>query len=201
MVRTRPTIILVMAILSIVFGSIWALVWFCSGVGALLLYKVPLPQAAGAGNPVREVNDLLLKEVPGYLVMEGSNYVLGLVLSLLMIIAGIGLLKMKDWARRTAIVSSAVTIIWDLVHFVYQWTCINPVVARWTKEFMLKQPAGTPNFTGFSENHVIQGVMAGAAVILSMGFPLVLLVVLLLPNVRAAFTDHGPQSEPGTDVT
>src|SRR5207302_8569419 len=98
-----------------------------------------------------------------------SNYVLGLLLSILLILSGIGLLRMKVWAWWTSVIFGAVTVIWNTAHFVFAWNYINPVMARWTKELAGKQPPGTPNFTTFSENPVIQGILAGGGLILSIG--------------------------------
>src|SRR5712692_5434664 len=64
MVRTRPTIVLVMAILTIVFGSIWTLISLCSGVGVLLICTIQAPQVEAALKPMREIYELLQKEVP-----------------------------------------------------------------------------------------------------------------------------------------
>src|SRR5229473_6822724 len=64
MVRTRPTIVLVMAILTIVFGSIWTLISLCSGVWVLLVYTIQAPQVDAALKPMRELSELLQKEAP-----------------------------------------------------------------------------------------------------------------------------------------
>src|SRR5260370_10865271 len=195
MVRTRPTIVLVMAILTIVFGSIWTLVSLCSGVWVLLFYTIQAPQLDAALKPMRELSELLQKEAPGYLAMEVTNYALRLVLSVLFIFSGIGLLRMKVWAWRTSVISSAATVVWEIVHTVYQWIYVNPVTARWTEELMHKQPAGTPNFAALSENSAMKVIIAGAALVFSVGFPVVLLVVMFLPNVRAAFSRPVPGKE------
>jgi len=186
MVPTRPTVILVMAILTILFGSFWALMSLCSGVVMLLVHTINLPQLA----PMRELPEFLQREVPGYIAVEVSSYVLGLVLSVLLITAGIGLLRMKVWAWRTSVICSAATVVWDIVHTVYQWIYVNPVQARWNEELMRKQPAGTPNFAAFSENLTVIGTVA--ALVFTIGFPIVLFVVMFLPNVRAAFSRPVP---------
>ena len=112
-----------------------------------------------------------------------------------MIFSGIGLLRMKVWAWRTAVICSAATVIWELVHTVYAWIYINPVTARWTEELMRKQPAGTPNFAAFPENSAMKVIITGATVAFSIGFPIVLFVVMFLPNVRAAFSRPIPGTE------
>lgn len=200
MVRTRPTLILVMAILSIVFGSIWTLVWFCTGILAVAVYYIQLPQPGGTGNPARELSDLLMKEVPAYLPVEVTHYVLGFVLGVLLILSGIGLLRMRVWARWTAIAVSAVMIVWHCVHFVFQWIYVNPVVARWTEELMRKQPQGTPNFAAFSTNPAFQVVVGVGTLLFTIGYPIVLLVIMLLPRVGAAFANQSRNPVPPMDA-
>jgi uncharacterized membrane protein (DUF2068 family) len=183
MVSTRPTVVLVMAILTIVFGSFWALATLCSGVTMLLLNTINLPQLA----QMRELPERLQREVPGYIAVEVSTYVLGLVLSVLSLVAGIGLLRMKGWARWAAVICGALLIISNIAHTAYQWIYINPVTARWTEEKMPKLPPGTPNVTALFGGPVFKAIATGTALGFSIGFPIVLVVVMLLPNVRNAF--------------
>jgi hypothetical protein len=193
MVSTRPTVVLVMAILTIVFGSFWALASLCSGTMMLLLNTINLPQLA----PMRELPERLRREVPGYIAVEVSSYVLGLVLSVLLIMAGIGLLRMKGSARWAAVICGALLIISNIAHTAYQWIYINPVTARWTEEKMPKLPPGAPNVTALFEGSVFKAITTAGALGFSTGFPIVLVIVMLLPNVGAAFArPKGNQDDP-----
>jgi hypothetical protein len=185
MVRKRPTVILVMAILSITFGSLWLLLWLCVGAMPFILYHLPVPQpGGGTGYPYRELLDLLQREIPGYAAVEVGNAVLGLVLSVLLILSGIGLLRMQNWARWTSVIFGGVTVVKEIAHSIFSWIYVNPVTERWAQELVRKLPPGTPDFSG---NRILNTILEIGAVIASIAFAGVLLVVMFLPNVRAAF--------------
>jgi hypothetical protein len=183
MIPTRPTVVLVMAILTIIFGGLWAVTSLCSGVTMLLFHTINLPQLA----QMREFSELLQREVPGYITVEVSSYVLGLVLSVLLIVAGIGLLRMKGWARWTALICGVTLIIAHSAHIAYHWIYVDPVRARWTQEKMPKLPPGAPNVTALFDRPIVKAIMVGGTLVFSIGFPIALVVVMLLPNVGAAF--------------
>jgi hypothetical protein len=195
MVRTRPTVILVMAILSIIFGSIWVLIGLCTGAQPLIAYNLPFPQPGGGKTyPYRELYDLLQREVPAYVAVEIAHVAVVLALAVLLIISGIGLLGMRSWARGASIFYGAAAVVTVLAYSAFSWVYITPVMQTWMQEFMRNQPAGMPNFTG---SPAVAAVGAIVWLIWSLAFPVVLLVTMFLPSVRAAFAgrEHGPAKE------
>lgn len=178
-----------MAILTIIYAGVWGLIWFCSGASVVAALTIQAPQLKPALEPFRQMYDLLHKEVPAYLAVEVSNYVLMLVLSVLLLIAAIGLLRMKSWAWGITVFSAAATVLVHAAHGVYQWIYVNPVMARWTEELFHKNPPppGTPDFSGLANNPVIKALSTAVALTLNIGFPIALLIIMFLPQVRAAF--------------
>ena len=185
MVQDRPTIILVIAILSIVFGSLSLFFSLCGALVPLILYNLPIPQPGGGTSyPVRELYDLLQREVPAYVGVEVGNFALGLALAGLLIISGIGLLRMRSWARWTSVIYGIATIVRSIAYFVFTVTIINPIAERWSEDFLRRQPKGTPNFSG---NSVFNAIVGSGQVLVSVAFSVVLLVIMFVPSVRAAF--------------
>jgi hypothetical protein len=184
-----------MGILNIIWGSIWVLIGLCAGAQPFIFYNFPLPQPGGGKTyPYRGLYDLLKREVPAYVAVETAHVVLLLVLAVLLIIAGVGLLRMKNWSRSTSIFYGVVTVLSVIAYSIFSWIYITPVSEAWTKDFLQKQPAGTPNFGARPE---FAAVAIIASLVFSLAYPIVLVVIMFLPNVRAAFAvrDLGPGIE------
>lgn len=196
MVRMRPTVILVMAILSIIFGSIWVLLGLCTAAQPFLLYNFPLRQPGGQTTyPYRELYEVLQREVPAYRAVEITHIAMGLALAILLIVSGVGLLRMRNWARWTAIFYGAATVLSVLAYSVFSWIYVQPISESWTREFLSKQPVGTASFIG---SPGVAAVIAIGSLTFSLAFPVVLLIFMFLPGVRAAFAGRDGSSIKGS---
>jgi hypothetical protein len=112
------------------------------------------------------------------------------VLSVLLLLSGIGLVRMKGWAWWTSVICGAITVVWDIAHSVYQWIYISPATARWYAEKAPKPPAGTPDISGLFNSPIVTAMLTVLGLVFSVGLPVALVIVMLLPNVRAAFADE-----------
>ena len=188
MASRRPTVILVMAILNIVFGGFWLLFVLCGGFGLAVMAVMPTPPntpGAVAGAPMIQG----LSKVPGYLPFAITNLITALILSVILIVCGIGFIGMKKWARWMALGYSIVYVIFQVASLTYTLTVLDPAMA----EVMKDQPFG-----GFSDsplNKVVQVGFTG----LGIAYAIVLLVIMLLPSVSAAFAGRLPAAEPEMD--
>src|SRR4051794_11643492 len=95
--RNRPTSVLVLAILQIIFGSLGLLGSLC-GVGMQLagggsMFGGQAPQ----GMP--DIQALLRERVPHYEIVLLGGLILGLISGTVMIVSGVGLIRMRPWAR------------------------------------------------------------------------------------------------------
>src|SRR4051794_9115367 len=97
----RPTIISVIGILNIVFGSLGLVTSVCCGGAGLIatryMGEIPMPQQAGKApgpNPFAEMSKL--NDVPGYLATQVGGIAMAAVTGTLLILSGIGFLKMKQ---------------------------------------------------------------------------------------------------------
>ena len=98
---TRPTIISVIGILNIVFGSMGLITAICCVGGGMLLAplasQLPMPQGPGKApieNPMGKLN-----AIPGYVAFQCAQVAMGVLTGSLLLISGIGFLKMKWWSR------------------------------------------------------------------------------------------------------
>src|SRR5262245_39791694 len=106
MQRERPPIILVMAILNFVFGTVCGGLYLC-GLGSLAfmnaLSNVSMPPGPkGTPNPLVEISTMY-DYIPGFYAVTITYSVVGMILQLALIFAGVGLLYMKPWARWTCV--------------------------------------------------------------------------------------------------
>jgi hypothetical protein len=140
-----------------------------------------------------EMSDQLRQEVPGYTLANTAHVVIVLLLSILAIVAGIGLLKMKPWARRGTLVWSCVLVLYEIAWTTYQVTLINPVQLRIQQQMMAQQAKGMPNISLSSTLTAVVTVLFGLLII---AYAVGVLVVLCLPSIRAAFAGQ-PLPSPG----
>ncbi|HMC66536.1 MAG TPA: hypothetical protein VKI65_16495 [Gemmataceae bacterium] len=177
--RQRPTVVLVMAILNFVFGGLGFFWVICAGLGLLVvvsLAKNAPPPPGGGRNPLADLSEMF-NSIPGFIPYTIIASILGLIVDIVLIVAGIGLLKMKPWARWTCVAYGFYGIVASLGGLVYTLTVVNPAMAQWQQ----KQAAGAGGNTGF--NNAVSHVSA----MLGMAYAVALLIVMFLPNVSAAF--------------
>lgn len=193
----RPALLLVMGILNIVAGVFGLLCGACGLIanGFVSLFGgVQAPK--GEKNPLKELLDHMSREVPGYQVVEIGKPSLVVILSIVVIAAGIGLMMVQSWARWASVFYALATIFLHLVYAVYEIVFVQPAVQR----FIAKQQHGP--FGGQNPGEQLGstiGIVMGATVFIV--YALALLVVMFLPPVAAAFSgkSHRPGYEEDED--
>ncbi len=110
MTQQRPGTVTAAAVLNFVFGGIFVL---CCGLNNLVQSLVPMSGfgggAQGSVNVGKELREEIEKEAPGAQAVGAGAASLNIVFGIVMIVAGVGLLKMRSWARTLSIV------VWLLV--------------------------------------------------------------------------------------
>ena len=112
---------------------------------------------------------------------------MNLLIDVMLLSAGIGLLKMKPWARTLSIVYAPISILFHIVTFIYQIVYVVPA----TREMYERYTA----FAGFSS---VMGFTMLAGVCLSLVvvvYPIVVLVIMLKRSTVAAFRGEAPVAE------
>jgi hypothetical protein len=170
MQSNRPNAITVAAVLSFVFAFLGFFCVCLDGITLVVLFNARatqdpfLLQAAA----IAEATD----RIPGYLAVEITRYALFLVNSILLLIAGVGLLSVRNWARVLSLIYAISMILIELGHLIYVVSYVHPVLKD-MPDFLWSHPGSLTAET------------INAAFI--CGYGVMLLTVLLLPHVSAAF--------------
>ncbi len=195
--RRKPTnAILVIAILHLVGGGLGLLGSLC-GLGSLLMMDSlgSLPQPTFPTRPGQpapppmppgpnELMKTLNEQVPGYRAFTFGTVGLGFLLDIMLLTAGIGLLKVQPWARRLSLVYAAISIVYHLGSLIYQLVWVMPA--------MQAVYAKTPMPPGFSSLMTVSSGIGAFAGLIFIIYPIAVLVVMLMPSTAAAFRGEVP---------
>lgn len=169
----RPTSVTVFGILNIVFGIF--------GLCGVLVSSVALmAPGAGVGNPVFE----LMEENLVYGTWVKAGTILGAVATLLLLVAGCGLLAAKPWARLLSVYYGVYGIVMSVVGFVFNAIFLFPVLIRAMENAQGPEAAG-------AVGGVIGGVVGGLAGLI---YPVLLIYFMTRPRVVSFFSGDGPQT-------
>jgi hypothetical protein len=195
----RPTSIKVIAIFHFIFGGL-GLIWcLLQMVGAVVIYSQPKP-AAVAPNPnlptILAIQPYLDARVPFWREANLAVGVMGLFLSVVLIADGIGLLLYQPWARFVAIGYAALSILYQAGWLIYAAFCVLPVQLA----FYEALPAADAQAQNAKAGGKI-GVACGSFLpALGLIYPVIVLVVMLLPAVAAAFQQGRPADPADYDL-
>ena len=187
----RPTAVLVLAILNIVIGSLFTILALCSGLSLLLapLLARVIPFPPGQPNPLLEMQDVY-RSIPGFVPVMSAYMTLWLLTSVLLILGGVGMLKMRPWGRKASLIYAVYTLAATVANTAYTVVLVNPPMQKYTEKMLAdvaKQGAPNP----LANNFMMSGAASTIGAIVSMlfycAYPVVLLVVLNQRQVKAAF--------------
>jgi hypothetical protein len=185
--KKNPPVIKVFGILNIIFGGLALLGAVCGGVLTFAIAQVNVPGPGNPPNPIKDMLEYMDKHAPLYTPYLIAEIVIGLIMAVVLIVSGIGLLKVRPWARWTSVGYAAVRLVLIVVGLVLAIMVFNPVLADWQADYNKRSvPAGTPPPPSFSSG-ATNNVAAAFGSILGAAYSISLLVVMFLPNVRAAF--------------
>lgn len=165
----RPTPILVFGILNIIFAAFGAI----SVLMALILFNA-LPDST---NPVVQ----LIHTNAAYRNWMKFSVGLGTVVIPVLLAAGIGLLKLKPWARVLSILYGICAIVMVFAGgFINYFFLVQPLMAK-------AQTAQGPEAAG-----AMAGAIGGTfGSCLGLVYPILLLIFMFRPNIIAAFQPGG----------
>ena len=200
--RERPAIVSTLAILNLVFGSLCGLVGMSNAAGSLCPRPVSrttsaLPGGIGGlqisvfGEPPPLPSDFSrLHTIFTTYEIWGSSM---LLVNVALMIAGIGLLRMEEWGRWTSVVSASLGIALNLLFGVYQLLVVMPALTGFNQDMLTRRHQVAPDIvlTNVTRNGILIGLL------LLMSYPIIVLIVMLRPSVRAAFAAPPPEEPPG----
>src|SRR5262245_54926879 len=96
--QQRPTVVTAVAVINMIFGFMGLMSACCMGAAIAAFPALADAQPAGGPNLFKELKDLF-ESIPGYVPFMIASVVVGLVTSVLLIVSGFGLWKLRNWAR------------------------------------------------------------------------------------------------------
>ena len=180
----RPTSVTVFGILNLVFGALG----LC-GVGFGVFGLVIMANLLEGEMPPNPQFDML--QNPAY---QAYTYVvlgLNLIAAIVLAIAGIGLLKLKSWGRSLSIGYGAYAIIMQLVGLAVAFLfVVKPMMDA-------AEQGNDPQAQGQMIGGAVGAVFGGC---FGLVYPVLLLIFMFRPNVKAAFAtdpeDHNMMEIP-----
>jgi hypothetical protein len=173
----RPTAVTVFGILNIIFGALGLL---CTPFTLLALF---MPQNSSFPNPAID----LMKTNEGYRIWMITSMVLGIIVSGILLAAGIGLLMLKPWGRKASVGYGIYAIVMVVITLPINYLLlIAPLMAR-------AQSSSNPQESAGAMGGAIGGLFGGCAGLI---YPVLLLVFMMQPNVVSTFKPVPAMVEP-----
>ena len=160
----RPTAVSVFAILNIVFGALGIL---CTPLSVVFLF-LPIR----TGSPILR----MMNEQPVFRAWMIVEAALGIVAAIVLLVAGIGLLRLRPWARIVSIGYGVYAILNGLLGMVTNYIFILMPMAG---EMRSGSAEALGAFAG-----LIGGLVGGC---LGLVYPVLLIIFMNRPRIRAAF--------------
>jgi hypothetical protein len=181
----------VLAILNFIFGGLGLL----CGITGTIMVAGGLDRALsdiGKNQPGQvkgisyaDINEQLAKRVPSYVTVQRTSAIIDLVASALLILSGLGLLKLRPWGQHLGFLYAIIQIPHKLLASIYGLVVVLPVTSVLMDDAMKNVPPGFQRQAmEFGMNIGYASGLSGA--ILSPVYPLLVIVILLLPSLRRA---------------
>jgi hypothetical protein len=200
--KTPPTSIKVVAILQLIFGGLGLL----SSLAGLAFLAAGLQPGGGFGAPQQQANNpaaQMQKEmmeglekaqasVPGGKATQYGQMGVDLLLGVMMVLSGIGLLKMQPWGRSLAIAYGVLSLLLKVFAIVWGLVFVIPAMTEFIDAFGAKGPQQAT----FA---MIMRISAYAAVIgpvIVAVYPIIVLYFMLNARTRAAFRGAAGEALP-----
>jgi len=166
--QSRPASLVVFGVINILFGVIG----LCGAAASSAMFFMEMPQDPRFPNPAID----LLNTNAAYRTYLQVTAVIGALASLVLLVAGVGLLLAKSWGRTLSIGYGCFAIVFAVVVMIGNWSFVMQPMLAAAKE------AGGPAAMG-AVGGVVATMLGG---ILSLIYPIVLLVFMNRPALRAA---------------
>ncbi len=179
----RPTAVVVIAIFHFIFGGLGLLCDTC-GIAS---QAMKMGQSPAQIQWQADIDDVMVERVPLYRVYFGANLVLPLVWDVVLIVSGIGLLNLRPWGRTLSLGYGIGRLVWGVVALAVTLVWAQPAMEEAMQR--VKLPPEMQQMGGFLNAITSFGI--GLQLVFLM-YPAIVLIVMLLPAVRAAFAGGPP---------
>lgn len=165
---SRPASLIVFGILNILFGVLG----LCGTAGSSAMFFMDLPRDPAIPNPMLD----LIASNPTFRLFMQVTVVLGGLASLVLLVAGVGLLLTKAWGRTLSVGYAWYAIVAGIVGLLVNWVYVmQPMLAA------MKGAEGPAAFGAIGG--LVGGLIGG---LVSLAYPIVLLAFMNRTALRAA---------------
>ncbi len=197
--KYKPPSITVIALLQLVFGGVGIILGICGGVFLAAGGQNWFYQSSGS-DPKQANIQKLTKELqtaaesgPAFQAVEVGSIGVDLAMSIAMIASGIGLLRLRPWARLLSIVYAFVSIGYKVFRIVYYLAFTIPAF----NDFLNTHTANAPEEQMAFNMMRMTTYISPIAFLVFMIYPIIVLIIMFRPVVAAAFREGGSfQNEP-----
>jgi hypothetical protein len=189
----RPVVVLIVALLQLVVGSsllacgVFNLVSTVAGSSAA---TVTITVAGQSTTRTYDTREEMEKHAPGYKSFMLAEAVVALLLQFAMIAGGIGLLLMRGWSWWLSVAWAGLRLVVQCLTLLYLWFTAIPAANQMVKEVPRDDKGVCSSLVnGNTLYHVFWALFA----VVFLLYPLLILVLLMLPPVRRSF--NPPEAE------
>ncbi|MBM4069961.1 MAG: hypothetical protein FJ271_13565 [Planctomycetes bacterium] len=173
----RPPAVTFVAVANMIFGVLGILCACFNGVIMAFMASIsandPDPMLQGIG----QYWDFIVRNIPAYVPVEIGLSIYYLVISVLAITGSIGLLSLRNWGRMLSLIFGISMILVQFAYLLFFFAFVNPVLNR----FEGRQGAfGGDGIMG-------TGFLEAGSSLLALIYAIVVVILLFLPSVSAAF--------------
>lgn len=173
----RPPAVTFVAVANMIFGVFGMLCACFKGAVMAIMASIsandPDPLLQGIG----QYWEFILRNIPAYVPVEIGLSIYYLVISVLAIVGSIGLLSLRNWGRILSLVFGMSMILVQFADLLFFFAFVNPVLNRFE---------GRQNAFG-GDGLMGTGFLESTSSLLALIYAIVVVILLFLPTVSAAF--------------
>jgi hypothetical protein len=215
--KKKPTVVIVLGILHIVFGSLSILCNLCNAGGVAILYFGAMALYNSAPPEGQRELEVIWRSfqdrVPGLIAVVCIDTIGSMLLGLMLLIAGIGLLGVKVWARYLSLAWAVLRVLFLTAMLLYNIVYLQPGIERFSKDMekamddiqRRQQRPGQPpppkvNFGlggggGGSGDSLMNSLMSVLSTAINAVYAIVVFVIMLLPSTGHAFARYNSDED------
>jgi hypothetical protein len=184
MAQKKPTSVVVIAILQLLFGTLGLILAAVNLSGLQKQLSTLTKQNQQQSISPERLEEMTQQKVPSFAVVQNVQLGLSALLCAMMIASGIGLLGLRRWARSLGIVYAVVSILSTAGAAAYSFALLAPAYQEIGDE-IIRQGGANAQINGMAIK--VSGYIGPGCGLLTVIYPVIVLIVLNLSSVRAAF--------------
>ncbi len=205
----RPGAVTAMGILNLLIGVVGLLCCTCgAGLGGCMGYGVSQMPVPKAGEPdLKALFVAVDRDFPALKFALLAGVTTLLLLAVLFLVSGIGLLKMRQWGRKTAILTAVLFILYLLLSMGYSVAQGNRAALKVLKEMQeiqkdlaAKNNQPPPPAAPLPGDATAMNIWNAVDSLVFCIYPILLIWIMMLKSVRRAFAGEAPPTVPSEEI-